>query len=150
MQCGCPVSSTATGAANPAAGATASCCSAGTGTAPDGKPFSQKKGVVALIFVLLLGGFGAHRFYVGRIGSAIAMILMVFFGYGLIIENYIRVLSFNALGGIESVPEFSPEGMLRMLVGILILMGFFVWWLVDLIKICCSTFRDNQGLCVKL
>ncbi|WP_405219336.1 NINE protein [Agrococcus sp. Ld7] len=31
---------------------------------------------LAYVFAIFLGGFGAHRFYLGRVGSAIAMLLM--------------------------------------------------------------------------
>ena len=37
--------------------------------------FSEKSRLGALLFCLLLGPFGAHRFYVGKIGTAICMIL---------------------------------------------------------------------------
>ena len=37
--------------------------------------YSDKSRLGALLFCLLLGPFGAHRFYVGKIGTAIAMIL---------------------------------------------------------------------------
>lgn len=37
---------------------------------------SKKSRAVALVLALFLGGFGAHRFYVGKIGSAIAILLL--------------------------------------------------------------------------
>ena len=43
---------------------------------------SEKNGLVALVLCLLLGGLGIHRFYVGKIGTAILMIL-TFGGLGL-------------------------------------------------------------------
>jgi len=36
---------------------------------------SAKSRLAALLFLLLLGGFGAHRFYVGKTGTAIVFIL---------------------------------------------------------------------------
>lgn len=36
---------------------------------------SEKKKSVAFLLSLLLGGFGAHRFYVGKVGSGIGMLL---------------------------------------------------------------------------
>jgi len=36
---------------------------------------SEKSFVVTLILCLLLGGLGVHRFYVGRVGTGIPMLL---------------------------------------------------------------------------
>ena len=36
---------------------------------------SEKNFVATLILAILLGGFGVHRFYVGKIGTGIVMIL---------------------------------------------------------------------------
>ncbi len=36
---------------------------------------SPKSRLVALLFCFLLGMFGAHRFYVGKIGTAVLMLL---------------------------------------------------------------------------
>lgn len=35
----------------------------------------QKKWMVAILLCFFLGGLGAHRFYVGKIGSGVAMLL---------------------------------------------------------------------------
>jgi TM2 domain-containing membrane protein YozV len=43
---------------------------------------SEKSGIVALLLVLFLGYFGAHRFYVGKTGTAILQIL-TFGGFGI-------------------------------------------------------------------
>jgi|TARA_Y100000739_G_C20209499_1_gene284848 TM2 domain-containing membrane protein YozV len=36
---------------------------------------SDKQKIVALLLCLFLGGLGAHRFYVGKTGSAVAQLL---------------------------------------------------------------------------
>jgi len=48
-----------------------------------GIPFSDKSKVVAGILQLLLGGFGAGRFYTGHTGIAIAQIAVTWFTCGL-------------------------------------------------------------------
>lgn len=43
---------------------------------------SEKNGLVCLLLNLFVGGLGIHRFYVGKIGTGILMIL-TFGGFGL-------------------------------------------------------------------
>lgn len=45
---------------------------------------SQKSRLVAAILCWILGVFGAHRFYVGKNGTAIAMLLISLTGIGMI------------------------------------------------------------------
>ena len=41
----------------------------------DAPEFSPRARLVALLFCILLGVFGVHRFYVGKIGTGILMLL---------------------------------------------------------------------------
>ena len=43
---------------------------------------SEKSGIVALLLCFFLGGLGIHRFYVGKVGSGILMIV-TFGGFGI-------------------------------------------------------------------
>lgn len=45
-----------------------------------GLPIVRKKKIVALILCLLLGGIGAHRFYVGKVGTGLLYLLTLGFG----------------------------------------------------------------------
>mgnify|MGYP003318674828 CR=1 FL=1 len=56
----------------------------------EGKEFN-KTWLAALLFCLLLGAFGAHRFYVGKVQTAVAMLLITLltgwiFGLGFFIS----------------------------------------------------------------
>ena len=44
---------------------------------------SPRSRMVAILFCLLFGVFGAHRFYVGKTGTAILMILTIGGGFGI-------------------------------------------------------------------
>jgi len=44
---------------------------------------SSKNGVVCLILALLLGCFGIHRFYVGKVGTGILTIILFFGVFGI-------------------------------------------------------------------
>jgi TM2 domain-containing membrane protein YozV len=43
----------------------------------DATEFSRRSRLVALLFCILLGVFGVHRFYVGKIGTGILMLLTI-------------------------------------------------------------------------
>jgi TM2 domain-containing membrane protein YozV len=46
---------------------------------------SQKSGVAALLLCFFLGVFGAHRFYVGKVGSGVAMLLLSLLSAGFLL-----------------------------------------------------------------
>ncbi len=57
----------------------------------EGKEFN-KTWLATLLFCLLLGAFGAHRFYVGKVQTAVAMLLITLltgwiFGLGFFISG---------------------------------------------------------------
>lgn len=102
---------------------------------------STKNGVVALILLLVLGQFGAHRFYLNRFGSATLMALIFIFFWVLIVLS----------GALETLePEVS--GLSDKLAGysLMMLAGWFVWWIVDMILLCTGKMKDGLGRYVKL
>lgn len=48
----------------------------------NGTEFSPRSRLVALLFCVLFGVFGVHRFYVGKIGTGILMVV-TFGGFGI-------------------------------------------------------------------
>lgn len=68
------------------------CPSADTLTSKANKLVNGKSIVVYLLLAWFLGVFGAHRFYVGKNGSAIAMLLMGTIGWLLIIPGFVVVV----------------------------------------------------------
>jgi len=86
---------------------------------------SSKSKVVAIILGIFLGG--AHRIYTGKIGTGIPMILLYVFGLSI---WYI---------GIATLEDSFYIG------GIIILIGWAIWLLVDIIRIITGAFTDNRG-----
>ncbi len=50
------------------------------------KEASSKFRLIALVLVFLFGGFGVHRFYVGKVGTGIAQILLTISIIGLLVN----------------------------------------------------------------
>jgi TM2 domain-containing membrane protein YozV len=44
---------------------------------PHSAPVSPKNRIVALILAILFGGLGVHRFYVGKVGTGILMLITI-------------------------------------------------------------------------
>ncbi len=85
------------------------------------QPVSDKSKTAAALLSFFLGGLGIHRFYVGKVGSGIAMLLLTIFG---------GILTF-------------------VFVGVLMLIAVGIWDLVDFIIILTGSFKDGQGRYIK-
>ncbi len=68
---------------------------------------SEKSPLVAFLLWFFLGGFGAHRFYFGKTGSAFGMI-------GLCIASVV---------------------LTAVVIGLVGFLALFVWWIIDAFKI---------------
>ena len=53
---------------------------------------SKKSTLISYLLWFFLGGFGAHRFYLGRTGSAIGMLVL------LVLSSILAVVAIGALG----------------------------------------------------
>lgn len=73
---------------------------------------NKKSAMIAYIFLFIFGYFGAHRFYVGRNGSALAMIGLVVLGF-LTLPIVIGILFFMAVGVWNIVDIFLIPGWIR-------------------------------------
>jgi len=64
----------------------ATCCPHCGATSKTGKEqIGEKKALVALLLAIFLGTLGIHRFYVGKTGSAIAMLILSITIVGLLV-----------------------------------------------------------------
>ena len=83
---------------------------------------SDKSKVVAALLSFFLGALGIHRFYLGRIGSGIVMLVL------------------NAIGWLTT----------GLIIGFGILAFVEIWALIDFIRILCNGLSDSQGRKLKL
>jgi len=81
--------------------------------------YVPKNWLTALLLCIFLGF--AHRFYVGKIGTGILMLILDIVGWF----------------GVGAFPL------------LIVLLGYFVWWLIDLINICTGKFTDAKGFALK-
>lgn len=66
---------------------------------------SSKSRGKALLFVILLGGLGGHRFYVNKTGTGVLQILLTVLGIAISIPFYF-VIPFYLIGGIVVFIDF--------------------------------------------
>ena len=82
---------------------------------------SPKSRLAATLLAFFLGEFGAHRFYIGKIGTAVVMLVL-------------------AIIGIATVWFF---------VGIAFLVAVGIWALIDFIFAVSGNMKDSQGRPIK-
>ena len=78
---------------------------------------SDKSKAVAALLCFFLGALGIHRFYLGRIGSGVAMLIC------------------TVLGGLTTA----------ILVGFGLIAIVVIWEVIDFIRILCNSLVDAQG-----
>lgn len=94
---------------------------------------SPKTKLIAFLLCTFLGTVGAHRFYVGRIGSAVGMILLS-------IAAWIFLGVAAVMAGINA-----GVGIVVGVIGNIIYGAIGIWVFVDWIMILVTKFKDKQG-----
>ncbi|MBC6438632.1 MAG: TM2 domain-containing protein [Rhodobacteraceae bacterium] len=101
-----------------------------------------KSTLAAYLLAIFLGGLGVHRFYLGRTGSGIAMLILNLFAW--------LMFAIAIVGLIVSVEGESAEPSewlaLPLIVGALLLVGVGIWLLVDLFLIPGIIEADRRAL----
>ena len=105
--------------------------------APLDETISPKTRVAGALFAFFLGVFGAHNFYLGRKGCAIAQLLMFVFPLIFIVYLEMQILA-GYKGGVELLS-----------IATLVLCADSIWVLVDFIMILAGTMKDGKKLKVK-
>ena len=84
-------------------------------------PVSPKSRLATALFAWFLGMFGAHRFYVGKTGSAVIMLVLSVVGWATV----------------------------WLFIGLIFLIPVWVWSLVDFILAVVGSFTDSEGKPIK-
>ena len=99
------------------------CVQCGARLAKPKKPrTSTKSRLVTTLLALFLGVFGAHRFYAGKVGTAIVMLIL-----GLI--------------GVFTVWFFA--------IGLIFIIAVGIWAFIDFIFCVAGGFKDDRGLLIQ-
>ena len=96
---------------------------------------SDKSNVVALVLYIVFGALGAHRFYVGRIGTGVLQLLACVLPIVLGLQ-----LKGNESGG---------AAMALALLALAILVCLVIWLLIDGVLILMQKFTDKNGNALK-
>ena len=100
---------------------------------------SSKSRLAVSLLAIFLGGFGAHRFYMGKIGTAVIMLLL---GLSPIICLVIAVVAAAVYGEQDNPPAlFIVFWVLMYILGL----AAGIWVLVDFIIAVSGNFKDRQG-----
>jgi hypothetical protein len=122
-----------------------SCC--GANVAPVVEPAAQylspKSRLTVTLLAALVGGVGAHRFYMGKIGTAVVMLLL---GVSPIICFVGTVVAVAIYGEQEN-----PPMLFWVFYGLMYVLGFAtgIWVLIDFIMAVTGNFKDSQGKPIK-
>lgn len=92
-----------------------------TPTKPEEVDISPKSRLATSLLAWFLGTFGAHRFYLGKIGSAVGMLILSILGYA--------TIAFAA--------------------GFIFLGAVGIWALIDFIYAVSGNMRDKEGKLIK-
>ena len=83
--------------------------------------------VVGYLLWFFLSGFGAHRFYMKRVGSAIAQLLLFWISFIILMIGVVVV----AVGDESGDLDMMAAGGVAMMIGALPLIAASIWILVD-------------------
>ena len=99
--------------------------------------------LLCLLLCAFVGVFGVHRFYVGKMRSGIAQILLTIFGFVFALISFsTRGYSYFSILVVSFLDylDIDTEGIL-----LLWFVPVSVWVLVDFLYIVCGVFQDADG-----
>jgi len=114
------------------------------GPVPLAEDASPKSRLAVTLLAAFLGWVGAHRFYMGKIGTAVVMLLLG-------VTPIIFMAGAIAVAAASDPEAESPPVLFWVCYGLAYLFGFAVgiWVLVDFIIAVTGNFKDKQGKPIK-
>lgn len=112
---------------------------------------SNKSRTVAAILCFLLGGLGAHDFYLGKKGRAIGKIMIFSFGLIVYIFSYAYKLATDSMLNGSAHQELLSsdltqfEALILSLPSVICSIIIGIWTLVDFIMIIIGKYKDSEG-----
>jgi len=116
------------------------------GTVINSENTSKKSRTVASILCFLLGFIGVHRFYVGKVGTGILMMLWFLFLYTIapvIFGIMFLAGAASAMTGDSGGVGTAATGLSAM---VYIIPVSVLWWLIDFIFVLAGKFKDSKKL----
>ena len=116
-------------------------CGAGAAPVADQLPadVSPKSRLATSLLAWFLGYFGVHRFYAGKIGTAMVMLMITILAYA------IMICAFIAMVAMVSDEYWPVPFVVGMVVGGLLSFAIGIWSIVDFIIAVTGNFKDSQG-----
>lgn len=118
-------------------------------------PVSRKSKVAAALFAFFLGGFGAHNFYIGNKGRAIAQLVILLVswvimigGYGLIVASSETYTTMTGSVYYDNDETMLGAGVLLILLSSAMMFALWVWTMVEFVLILVGSgryARDAEG-----
>jgi hypothetical protein len=99
---------------------------------------SPKSRLATSLLAIFLGGFGAHRFYVGKVRTAVAMLTL---GVAFLVCQFVLA----SMAGTSSEESPSPTWSLLFCIGSALGLAVGIWAIIDLIKAVRGNFKDSHG-----
>ncbi len=103
---------------------------------------SPKSRLAATLLAFFVGGFGAHRFYLGKNGSAAGMLALTIVGI-------IIAIATGDISGFVFLPILALGRAVRFGVSFIPILAVGIWAFVDFIVIVSGHMKDSKGRRVK-
>jgi TM2 domain-containing membrane protein YozV len=100
---------------------------------------SNKSRAATAVLAFFLGTLGIHRFYLGKVNTGLAMLLLGIGGWVLIVLGIVTAAATQSIGGMLALG----------IIGYILISAVGLWAFIDFIIALVGGFRDREGNQVK-